>query len=148
MAQGVGSTKQILGLLQTFGGLYWSPLDYSGPASYVQGGDAIGATSFGFNNTIWALVGSVDQSGVARLEPPPPEQRRDEVAACLDCHRYLDWRDRWADAGGGSPRRNEPLKTHVSPGCARTVALVAINLGAGLRPGPLSLRGAISHSLT
>ena len=64
MAQGVGSTKQILGLLQTFGGLYWAPLDYSGSSSYVQGGDAIGATSFGFNNTIWAMVGSNDQSNV------------------------------------------------------------------------------------
>jgi hypothetical protein len=71
MAQATGSTKQIIGILQTFGGLYWNPLDYTGPLSYVQGGDSIGATSFGFNNTIWALQGSVDQSNAYRVEPRP-----------------------------------------------------------------------------
>ena len=71
MAQAVGSTKPILGSVDTFGGHFYSPLDYSGPASYVQGGDAISPASFGMYNNIQTLVGSVDQSSKFRAEPRP-----------------------------------------------------------------------------
>ena len=63
MTQGIGATHSILGTQQTFGGMYFNVLDVSGSASYVQGGDSISATSFGFNNTIWSLVAAVSQSG-------------------------------------------------------------------------------------
>ena len=69
MSQGVGATHPILGVQQTFGGMYWSPLDVSGSASYVQGGDAISPQSFGFNSYIWSLAGGVSQSGNYRAEP-------------------------------------------------------------------------------
>ncbi len=62
MAQAVGKTKPIIGLNQTFGGLFWAPIDYTGPSSYVVGGDSMSPQSFGFNSTIWELTGSVDQS--------------------------------------------------------------------------------------
>ena len=71
MSQGVGSTHPILGVSDVFGGHYYSPLDYAGSASYVQGGDSIGPQSFGFNSSIQTLIGSVDHSGVARVEPRP-----------------------------------------------------------------------------
>ena len=53
MAQGVGATHPILGVQQTFGGMYWSPLDVSGSARYQTGGDAISPQSFGFSSYIW-----------------------------------------------------------------------------------------------
>ena len=59
MSQGVGATHPILGVQQTFGGMYWSPLDVSGSASYQTGGDAISPQSFGFNSYIWQLAGGV-----------------------------------------------------------------------------------------
>jgi len=71
MAQAVGSTKPILGSVDTFGGHYYSPLDYSGPASYVQGGDSISPASFGMYNNIQTLVGSIDQSGKFMAVPRP-----------------------------------------------------------------------------
>ena len=63
MSQGVGATHPITGVQQTFGGMFWSPLDISGSASYVQGGDALSPQSFGFNSYIWSLTGAVSQSG-------------------------------------------------------------------------------------
>lgn len=69
MAQGVGETHPILGAVDTFGGHFWSPLDYSGSSAYVQGGDAISPQSFGLNNTIWTLVGGIDQSGKFNVVP-------------------------------------------------------------------------------
>ena len=69
MSQGVGATHPILGVQQTFGGMYWSPLDVSGSASYQTGGDAISPQSFGFNSYIWQLTGGVSQSGNYRAEP-------------------------------------------------------------------------------
>jgi hypothetical protein len=71
MAQGTGSTKPIIGLNQTFGGLFWAPIDYSGSQSYVQGGDSISPQSFGFNSTIWDLLTGVDQSGKWQVESRP-----------------------------------------------------------------------------
>jgi hypothetical protein len=71
MAQGVGVTKEIIGVSDVFGGHYYSPLDYSGPASYVQGGDTIDAASFGFDGCIQTLTGSVSQSGNYRVDPRP-----------------------------------------------------------------------------
>lgn len=69
MAQGVGATHPIIGVQQTFGGMFWSPLDISGSKSYVQGGDAVSPQSFGFNSYIWSLVGAITQSGTYRVEP-------------------------------------------------------------------------------
>lgn len=69
MAQGVGATHPIIGVQQTFGGMYWSPLDVSGSASYVQGGDQIDPSSFGFNSYIWSLAGAIDQSGKWQVVP-------------------------------------------------------------------------------
>ena len=69
MAQGIGSTKQILGQVDTFGGHFWAPLDVSGSASYVAGGDLIDPKSFGFNNTIFTLIGSIDTTGVYEAVP-------------------------------------------------------------------------------
>jgi hypothetical protein len=71
MAQGVGSTKQILGQVDTFGGHFWAPIDYSGPASYVAGGDSIDPKSFGFFGSILTLIGSVDQSNAYYVEGRP-----------------------------------------------------------------------------
>ncbi len=71
MAQAVGTTKPIIGGNDTFGGRYYAPIDYSGPSSYVQGGDAIGAASFGMFNNIQTLIGSMDQSNKFRAEPRP-----------------------------------------------------------------------------
>jgi hypothetical protein len=71
MAQATGGTHPIIGLNQTFGGLFWDVLDYSGSASYVQGGDSISPPSFGFNNTIWALSGSMDQLNVFEVVGRP-----------------------------------------------------------------------------
>lgn len=69
MAQGVGTTKPILGQVDTFGGHFWSPLGYSGPASYVQGGDTISPASFGFNNSIFSLTGSIDGTDTYEAVP-------------------------------------------------------------------------------
>lgn len=69
MSQGVGATHPITGVQQTFGGMYWSPLDISGSSSYVQGGDAVGPSSFGMNSYIWALAGAIDQSGKWQVVP-------------------------------------------------------------------------------
>ena len=71
MSQATGSTKPIFGMNQTFGGLYYAPLDYAGYASYVQGGDSIGPASFGCNSYLWTLIGSMDQSTKFRVEPRP-----------------------------------------------------------------------------
>jgi hypothetical protein len=61
MAQGLGSYQKILGAVDTFGGHFWSPVLYSGPASYVQGGDGpIDPKAFGFNSSIFTLIGSID----------------------------------------------------------------------------------------
>ncbi len=62
MAQGVGSAKTVTNGQDVFGGHLFGSVDYNGPASYVQGGDAIDPRIFGFPNTILALFGSVDQS--------------------------------------------------------------------------------------
>jgi hypothetical protein len=69
MAQGVGKSKPILGLQQTFGGMFWSPLDISGSSSYVAGGDVVSPQSFGFNSYIHELVGGVSQSGNYQAVP-------------------------------------------------------------------------------
>jgi hypothetical protein len=71
MSQGIGATHPILGVSDVFGGHYYSPLDYAGSASYVQGGDSIGATSFGFNSSIQTLIGSVSHSGTYFVIPRP-----------------------------------------------------------------------------
>ena len=62
MAQGVGSAKAVPNGQDTFGGHFYGTVDYSGPALYVQGGDAIDPHIFGFPNTISTLIGSVDQT--------------------------------------------------------------------------------------
>jgi hypothetical protein len=69
MAQGIGSVTRILGAVDTFGGHFWSPVGYSGPASYVQGGDTIDPKAFGFNNSIFTLVGSIDGTDTYEAVP-------------------------------------------------------------------------------
>lgn len=71
MAQGAGSAKTILGLLQTFGGLFWNAIDFTGSSSYVQGGDTISPRSFGFNDHIWDISTSLDHTGQWSTEPRP-----------------------------------------------------------------------------
>ena len=62
MAQGVGSGTIVTNGQDTFGGHLWGACDQKGSSSYVQGGDSVSHRQFGFNNTIVALFGSVDQS--------------------------------------------------------------------------------------
>lgn len=69
MAQGVGSTQKILGAVDTFGGHFWSPVLYSGPAIYVQGGDTIDPRAFGMNSSIFTLVGSIDGTDTYEAVP-------------------------------------------------------------------------------
>lgn len=62
MAQGVGSSAAVSGGQDVFGGHLFGVVDYKGPASYVQKGDAVDPHAFGFPNNILTLWGSVDQS--------------------------------------------------------------------------------------
>jgi hypothetical protein len=71
VAQGVGSGKIARDSQDVFGGKLYAPVDYSGPLSYVQGGDAVDTRGFGFPNVIMTLIGSIDQTGTFRLEPRP-----------------------------------------------------------------------------
>lgn len=71
MAQGVGSTKAVRFGPDVFGGHLYGAVDYNGPASYVQGGDAIDPRIFGFPNTIVTLIGSADQTDTYFVEPRP-----------------------------------------------------------------------------
>ncbi len=71
MAQGVGSTSSAKATPDVFGGHLFRGLDYKGPTSYVQGGDALDPRFFAFPNAIVALIGSLDHSNTYRLEPRP-----------------------------------------------------------------------------
>jgi hypothetical protein len=71
MAQGVGSAKAVSGAQDTFGGKFYGIADYSGPASYVSGGDAVDPHIFGFPNAILTLIGSEDQSNTYIAVPRP-----------------------------------------------------------------------------
>ncbi len=71
MAQGVGSAKAVFGFEDTFGGKLYGSVDYSGPTSYVQGGDAIDPRAFGFPNSILTLIASDDQTNTYRGVPRP-----------------------------------------------------------------------------
>jgi hypothetical protein len=68
MAQAVGTPVSVLGHDDTFGGHFFGAVDYIGPTSYVQGGDAIDPHPFGCPNSLLALISSVDQSNVFRTE--------------------------------------------------------------------------------
>ena len=65
MAQGVGSavSSNVTALQDTFGGKLYGPVDYKGPTSYVQGGDALDPNIFGCPNAVISVIGGVDQSG-------------------------------------------------------------------------------------
>ena len=63
MPQGVGNATINRFGQDVFGGKLFGAVDYKGPASYVQGGDALDPHAFGFPNAIETLTGSVDQSG-------------------------------------------------------------------------------------
>ena len=69
MAQGIGNVQKILGQVDTFGGHFWSPVNYSGPKSYVKGGDTIDPRAFGFNGSIFTLVGSIDSTDTYEAVP-------------------------------------------------------------------------------
>lgn len=71
MPQAVGSAKAVPNGQDVFGGHLFGAVDYSGPASYVQGGDAIDSRIFGFPNTILTLIGSFDQSQTYIAVPKP-----------------------------------------------------------------------------
>ena len=71
MAQGVGSSKQVRFGKDTFGGTLFGATDYSGPTSYVQGGDAIDPKQFGFQSTIVILWGTVDHSNTYEVVALP-----------------------------------------------------------------------------
>lgn len=60
----IGSASAVQNGQDVFGGHLFGAVDYKGPASYVQGGDAIDPHIFGFPNTILSLIGSVDQSNL------------------------------------------------------------------------------------
>jgi hypothetical protein len=65
MAQGQGSYGRVSNGQDTFGGHLFGVVDYTGPASYVQGGDGpVDPKAFGFENTILALWGSVGQGNL------------------------------------------------------------------------------------
>ena len=84
MAQGQGSYKAIPNGQDTFGGHLFGMLDYSGPASYVQGGDGpISPQAFGMFNTILALFGSVDQSNAYFVIGRPLTERHNRMAVGL-----------------------------------------------------------------
>lgn len=67
----VGSFKIARFGQDVFGGHLFGAGDYSGPTSYVQGGDTVSRKQFGFENSIITLIGSLDQSQTYRLEPKP-----------------------------------------------------------------------------
>lgn len=70
MAQGTASKiVQDKNGKDTFGGHLYGTCDYYGPTLYVQGGDTVDPRIFGFPNSIFTLIGSVDQSNTYRLEP-------------------------------------------------------------------------------
>jgi len=74
----VGSAKQVPNGQDTFGGLLFGAVDYSGPSSYVggaTGGDLIDPHIFGFPNVITGLRCSADQSGVYVGVPQPASNR-------------------------------------------------------------------------
>jgi hypothetical protein len=72
MPQGVGTTKPVVGTSDTFGGHFYNWVPYNGPQSYVQGGDSISASQFGFYNAIFSLYGSVGfVNGVATYRAVP-----------------------------------------------------------------------------
>lgn len=68
MPQAVGTPVPVTGHDDTFGGHFFGAIDYTGPASYVQGGDALDPKPFGCPNSLLAVIGGVDQSGTYRAE--------------------------------------------------------------------------------
>lgn len=62
MAQAVGKPVPVLGHDDTFGGHFFGAVDYTGPTSYVQGGDALDPKPFGCPNSLLAVIGSMDQT--------------------------------------------------------------------------------------
>lgn len=111
MAQGVGSSKPVRFAPDTFGGKFFGAVDYSGPASYVQGGDAIDPHIFGFPNTIIALYASGDQTGTYQGVPVPLQ---DDVTP---------WRLQWV--GLDSTAGQAPAGTNLS---GFTIRLSAIGV--------------------
>jgi len=71
MAQAVGSAKSVQNGQDVFGGHLYGAVDYTGPSSYVQGGDTIDPHIFGFPNTVLTLTGSADQSNTYIGVPRP-----------------------------------------------------------------------------
>lgn len=69
MPQGVGSAKAVRSQADVFGGKLFEVIDYSGPLSYVQGGDAMDPRMFGFPNAIIMLIGFNDHSNTYTVDP-------------------------------------------------------------------------------
>lgn len=66
-----GNAKAVPNGQDTFGGHFYGSADYTGPSSYVQGGDTIDPHIFGFPNTILTLIGSADQTNAYIAVPRP-----------------------------------------------------------------------------
>jgi hypothetical protein len=72
-----GTTKQIAGFQDVFGGKNFNTVDYSGPTSYFggagsAGGDKLDPKAFGAFNDIIAVIGtSSDQTGTYFVHPRP-----------------------------------------------------------------------------
>ena len=88
MAQGLGSSRVLHGDVDTFGGKFYAPVDYNGPAIYVTGGDTLGERAFGMEK-ILTLIGSVDQSDTYYVEG----------RALAD--GICEWKAVWFTVGGG-----------------------------------------------
>jgi hypothetical protein len=71
MAQGLGSAKEPKFTHDVFGGKFYNAIDYSGPRSYVQGGDALDPRYFAFPNSIITLIGSADHTNTYWILPRP-----------------------------------------------------------------------------
>jgi hypothetical protein len=68
MAQAVGTPAPVLGHDDTFGGHFFGAVDYTGPTSYVQGGDTLDPRPFGCPNSLLYVVTGVDQAGKWQTE--------------------------------------------------------------------------------
>ena len=106
---GSGNSKVLLGSLDTFGGKYYAPLDYTGPSSYVTGGDKVIAKAFGMEK-ILTLIGSVDQSDTYIVKGRPLSDG------------ICDWRLVWF-AGGNGGSGSSPVTDEL--GVAAAFALLA-----------------------
>ena len=109
MAQGSGISKVLQSSLDTFGGKYYGPLDFSGSSSYVTGGDKISAKAFGMEK-ILTLIGSVDKSDTYTVKGRPL------------ANGICEWDLVWLGGGSGGSG-SSPVTTQL--GVAASFSLLA-----------------------